>query len=121
MLKFNSALLFSEKPKELAKFYQKVFGYKPAWSGGDFVGFDVGGGFVGIGRHDKVSGKSKNPERLMLGFEAANVQKEFERIKGLGAKVVQVPYHPDENSEMSIATFSDPDGNYFQIQSKMKM
>ena len=42
---------------------------------------------------------------------------EFERIKGLGTKVVAEPYRMDENQEGLIATFADPDGNYFQLMS----
>jgi hypothetical protein len=34
--------------------------------------------------------------------------------------VIQEPYHPgDDESEMWIATFSDPDSNYFQLVSPM--
>ena len=40
-------------------------------------------------------------------------------MKGAGATVVAEPYRPDENSEMWIATFADPDGNYFQLASVM--
>ncbi len=40
----------------------------------------------------------------------------------LGATVVQEPYTPDqgdEEMEGQIATFSDPDDNYFQLMSPM--
>jgi predicted enzyme related to lactoylglutathione lyase len=33
--------------------------------------------------------------------------------------VVQEPYRPDAEQEMWIATFSDPDDNYFQLVSPM--
>ena len=33
--------------------------------------------------------------------------------------MVQEPYRPDEGAEMWIATFSDPDDNYFQLVSPM--
>ena len=39
---------------------------------------------------------------------------EFERIKAAGAEVVKEPY---EIEGMWIATFADPDGNYFQLMS----
>lgn len=124
MLNFNSALIFSENPKALVEFYKKVFQTDPSWSGGDFSGFQVGSGHIVIGPHDKVKGKSGNPERMMLNFEAADLKAEFERVKGLGATVVQEPYHPgedDKDPNSLVATFADPDGNYFQIMSPMKM
>jgi predicted enzyme related to lactoylglutathione lyase len=121
MLNFNSILLFSEKPKELAEFYQKIFDKKPEWQGGDYVGWMVGSGFFTIGPHDKVKGKNNSPERMMLNLETADVQVEFDRIKKLGAKVVAEPYHPSEDSTGTIATLADPDNNYFQLVTPMNM
>lgn len=119
MLNLNSILIFSENPKELADFYKKVLDKDPDWSGGDFVGFKVGDGYLTIGPHDKVHGKSSNPERIMINFETNDVSAEFERMKGLGANVVAEPYHPGEEPEMWIATLEDPDGNYFQLLTPM--
>ncbi|MGH7203781.1 MAG: VOC family protein [Candidatus Levyibacteriota bacterium] len=121
MLNFNSILLFSEDPHALVEFYKKVFDTKPGWSGGDFTGFKVGDGFITIGPHDKVSGQNANPERIMFNFETKDVQEEFDRIKEVGAKVIADPYHPGEEKEMWIATLADPDGNYFQLVSPMKI
>ncbi len=115
MLNFNSILLFSEDPKQLAAFYKKVFQKEPDMAEEGYAGFMVGSCFFTIGPHDKVKGKNAHPERVMLNFETKDVQKEFERIKELGTHVVQEPYHPGEMPDMWIATFSDPDGNYFQL------
>jgi predicted enzyme related to lactoylglutathione lyase len=38
-----------------------------------------------------------------------------ERLKAAGATVVQEPYQPGEEPDGWIATFSDPDDNYFQL------
>jgi predicted enzyme related to lactoylglutathione lyase len=94
---------------------------KLGWTGGDFIGYRAGDGYLIIGPHDKVHGKNKNPERMMLNFETADVKKEFARIKKLGVKVIQPPYHPDEDSdsESLVATFADPDNNFFQLVSPM--
>jgi predicted enzyme related to lactoylglutathione lyase len=121
MLNFNSILLFSEKPKVLAEFYEKVFGKKPEWNDSDYVGWQVGNSFVTIGPHDKVKGKNSNPDRVLFNFETTEVDQEFARIKALGAKVIAEPYHPGEDAKMSIATFADPDNNYFQLMTPMEM
>lgn len=121
MLNFNSLIIFSEKPGELAEFYKKIFHKDPEWSGGDFQGFKVGDGFLTIGPHDKVHGKNMNPERLMFNMETDNVESEFQRIKDLGAEVIAEPYHPGEDEEGTICTFADPDGNYFQVTTMMGM
>ncbi len=124
MLNFNSVLIFSENPGALVDFYKKVFGAEPNWTGGDFKGFKVGSGFMAIGPHDKVHGKNSNPERLMINYETEDVKGEFNRLKAMGVTVVQEPYHPgEEDKDVSylVATFADPDGNYFQLMSPMKM
>jgi predicted enzyme related to lactoylglutathione lyase len=115
MLNFNSILLFSEDPKALGEFYKKVLGKDPEMVDDQgYYGFLAGSTFLSIGPHDKVKGTNPNPERMMLNFETTEVKEEFERIKALGATVVAEPYAMGE-SDASIATFSDPDGNYFQI------
>lgn len=120
MLSLNSILLFSEHPTELVAFYKEVFQKDPDWSGGDFNGFDMGAGELIIGPHSKLQGKNTSPERMMINLETDDVDREFKRIKELGAKVVAEPYHPKEEESMTIATLSDIDGNYFQLTSTME-
>ena len=115
MLNFNSILLSTENLKELSQFYKKVFDKEPEMSEENYVGFLVGTAFFSIGSHDKIKGKNVNPERVLFNFETTDVQGEFKRITGLGAKVVKEPYAMGENNEYWIATLADPDGNYFQL------
>lgn len=122
MLNFNSILIFSEKPKVLAEFYQRVFDSKPVWEGQDYTVWKVGDGYITVGPHDKVHGKNEHPERLMFNLETKEIKEEFERIKELGAHVVKDPYAPEETEgEGQIATFADPDGNFFQLMTPMPM
>ena len=120
MLNFNSILLFSENPTALSDFYKKIFEKEPDWDQDGYTGFQAGSGFVTIGPHDKVHGKNQNPERMMINLETEDVDGEFSRIKELGAMVVKEPYNPGEEPTMQIATFSDPDGNIFQIMTPFK-
>jgi predicted enzyme related to lactoylglutathione lyase len=111
-LNFNSLLVSSENPKVLSEFYGKVLDKKPDMDDGGYLGFLVGSGFITIGPHDKVKGKNKNPEQIIINFETTDVKGEFKRIKDLGTTVVTEPY---DMGGMWIATFADPDGNYFQL------
>jgi len=120
MLNFRSMLVFSENPGALVEFYKKVFQTDPNWEGGDFKGFKVGSGEIAFGPHGKVKGKTTNPERIMFNLETEDVKGEFERIKGLGATVIAAPYQPEEEKDVWVSTFSDPDGNFFQIMSVWK-
>lgn len=114
MLNLNSLMIGSLKPRELATFYEKVFAKKPDMAEEGWYGWQVGAAFFGVGHHSEMKGKAKDPGRVMFNLETKEVKKEFQRIKKTGAKVVKEPY---EMGGAWIATFADPDGNYFQLMS----
>jgi predicted enzyme related to lactoylglutathione lyase len=118
MLSLNSILVSSEDPEALKAFYTKVLG-KPGWEDQGFVGWQVGAGMLMIGPHTEVKGRNEMPGRIIFNFETPDVKGEFERIKGLGASVQAEPYHPGDDEAGWLATFEDPDGNYFQLASPM--
>lgn len=126
MLNLNSIMVGTMQPKILGEFYEKVFGKKPDMQEGSWYGWQVGGCFFSVGEHSDVKGSSKEPQRIILNLETKEVKEEFERIKKTGATVVKEPYAMSATGEvlsdpgddaMWIATFSDPDGNYFQLMS----
>ena len=110
-------MVCSEDPKALGEFYSKVLGKEPDMAEENgYWGFLVGNTFLTIGPHDRVKGKNLNPERVMINFDTKDVPGEFERIKGVGAKVVAEPYEMGDGERTAqIATFEDLDGNYFQL------
>ncbi len=120
MLNLTSFLLSSEAPKKLVDFYRRVLAIDPKWQEEEYTGFEAGACALIIGPHSKVHGQSKNPERIILNFETGDVKGEFERVKGLGAKVIAEPYPMGDDQNFLIATLADPDGNYFQLVSPMK-
>jgi predicted enzyme related to lactoylglutathione lyase len=117
---FNSILIGSADPGRLTEYYSRLFG-EPAFAEGGYTGWQIGSGWVTIGPHDQVSGKNAQPGRLIWNVETADVRGEFERMKAAGAIVVREPYTMDEDTTDSgfIATFADPDDNYFQLMSPM--
>ena len=117
MLNLNSIMIGSSQPKILSTFYEKVFGKNPDMVDGDWSGWQIGSAFFSIGGHSQIKGKAKEPQRIIVNLETKEVQKEFERIKKLGANVIKEPY---EMGGAWIATFADPDGNYFQLMSPWK-
>lgn len=121
MLNLNSILIGSEDATRLTDFYTKVLGREPEWSSDGFYGWQAGSGYVVIGPHTEVTGKNAQPGRLIMNFETNDVAGEFDRIKGTGAEVVREPYQPGASPEMWLATFADPDGNYFQLATPMDM
>ena len=119
MLNLNSVMLNSGDYELLASFYGEVLQKtEPDMVDKDHnvIGYLAGGTFMSICSHDKVSGKSQNPERIILFFETTEVQAEFDRIKAIeGSEVIAEPYSPDGQGKFYIATLADPDGNYFQL------
>ena len=117
-MNFNSILIGSEDPQRLVDYYSKLFG-APAFSEGGYTAWQIGTGWVTIGPHDEVKGKSTHPGRLIWNIETPDVRGEFERLKNAGATVIKEPYGPDQSPEGWIGTFADPDDNYFQLMSPM--
>lgn len=114
MLNFNNIMIGTDNLGPLVEFYTKVLG-KPTMIDESYTGWLVGSGFITIGEHSEVHGKNVDSARVMWNFETKDVRSEFDRIKALGAKVIKEPYEPAPT--YWIATFSDPDGNYFQLVS----
>lgn len=114
MLNLNNIMIGTSDSKALAEFYGQVLG-RPAdltesdqwytWKTGENMS-------LSIGPHSEVTGQTKEPQRIILNFETAQVKEEFDRIKAAGATVVKEPY---EMQGAWIATFADPDGNYLQL------
>lgn len=119
-MNLNSILIGSADPERLAAFYAKLFG-APGWSGGGYHGWQLGSGFVSVGPHDQVKGSNTEPGRMIWNVESTDVKADFERLKAAGATVVREPYQPGEAPDAWIATFADPDNNYFQLMSPMTM
>ena len=119
MLKLNSVMIGTKRPQALATFYEKVLG-KPADmvnSESSFFSWQLGSVFLYVLEHSEMEGKTKDPGRVMFNFETPQVKEEFERIKAVGATVVKEPYQMEGAEGFWIATFADPDGNYFQLMS----
>lgn len=116
----ESILIGSGNAKKLALFYQKKVGMKLTLEadmgekGEKLFGFDVKGrAGIYIIDHSKVKGKNKNPERFIINIEVHNIEKEVKRLRNQKVRVIQDVYHVEEYGK--VATFEDPEGNYFQF------
>lgn len=117
-MKLTGVMIGSPDAAALHGYYTKLFG-APSMEDGGFAGWDLGGGWLTVGPHDEVSGANASPGRVMWILESSDVPKEFDRLRDAGATVVREPYSPDAEQQFLIATFADPDGNYFQLMSAM--
>ncbi len=118
-MNFNSLLIGSEDPDRLVAFYRKLFG-EPGFEDGGYTGWLLGSGAITVGPHSEVKGRNASPGRLIWNIETADVKGEAERFKAAGATVVAEPYSFEGYPDSWIATFADPDGNYFQLATPME-
>jgi predicted enzyme related to lactoylglutathione lyase len=113
-LSFTNVMIGSAQPEVLGEFYVRVLDRPSDMKEEGWYGWRMGATWLSVGGHSEVTGPAKEPQRVILNFETKDVKEEFERIKTTGATVVKEPY---ELQGMWIATFADPDGNYFQLMS----
>jgi len=116
----EAVLLGSTNATKLAKFYRDVVGLKQTMEFEMGEKGEMGFAFeyrnssgLYIMDHSKVKGANKTPERLILNFEVDDIEKEVARLKETKVKVKQDIYHMEGYGY--IATFVDPDGNFFQF------
>jgi predicted enzyme related to lactoylglutathione lyase len=119
---FNSILIGSDDPGRLVDYYRRVLG-EPGFSDGGYTGWQIGSGYLTVGPHSEVHGKNAHPGRIIWNIESDDVQGDFERMKAAGAIVVAGPYdfEGEGAGTPTIATFADPDDNYFQLMSPIDM
>lgn len=118
MLNLNSVMVGTKQHEALVAFYENVFGKPPDMVDREngFAGWQVGSAYFSVLDHSEMGGSAKDPGRVMFNFETTTVREEFERVKAFGATVIREPY---EMGGGWIATFADPDGNYFQFITPM--
>jgi predicted enzyme related to lactoylglutathione lyase len=117
---FNSILIGSENPERLIEYYTRLLG-KPAFSDSGYTAWQIGSGFVTVGPHSEVKGKNAAPGRIIWNIESTDVPADYERMKAAGAIVIAEPYSFEGAPGSSIATFADPDDNYFQLMTPMEV
>ncbi|MDQ5900914.1 MAG: hypothetical protein QG600_492 [Patescibacteria group bacterium] len=116
MLNFNSIMIGSSQPEVLASFYANFFAKEADMQDGNWWGWQVGGNFINIGEHSEITGKAKEPQRIILNLETSEINQEYERISKIeNITVVKELYEMEGMNGMWIATFADPDGNYLQL------
>ena len=115
---FNSVLIGSDDPARLIEYYTKVFG-ESSFADSGYSGWMIGSGAITIGAHSEVHGKNTHPGRIIMNIESADVKGDAARLTANGAIVVREAYEFEEFPGTWIATFADPDDNYFQLVSPM--
>lgn len=118
---FESVCIWSSNYKKLAAWYQKMFDLEVHTAldikDDEGIGFMLNGVFLWIGQHDKIEGSSKDPYRIMPGFNVDSVQELYEKLNAEGVEFIRKPSISPTNDYYA-ATAMDPEGNILQFFSK---
>ena len=113
----HSVVIWTEDLSRLTPFYRDKLGLTTEMESDEFAVFTAaspGATQIALGRHSEVSGRSKEPERIMVNFLVPDCQKAYEDLKGRSVEFSRAP-SVDQDDGFMIATFQDPDGNTLQL------
>ncbi len=116
-------IIGSGNADKLADFYKDKVGMKVGFEGviGDdsnLYMLEVKGASFTIVDHKESKGKSKDKGRIMFKLQTDDIKKEFAKLKKAKVKVHSPVYMVEDYGYL--ATFEDPDGNYFQLYQPLK-
>jgi len=108
-------LIWTERDRfdSMARFYRDRLGLTPRSSKADFINFDWGGVRLSVSVHDRVTGTSKDPFRIMINLAVDDVRAAHARLAGEGVEFVRPPETEDWGGQ--VASLLDPDGNLVQL------
>ncbi|HXJ81382.1 MAG TPA: VOC family protein [Candidatus Methylomirabilis sp.] len=108
-------LIWTEQERfdTMAQFYRDRLGLTPRTSKPDFINFDWGGVRLSVSVHDRVSGHSRDPFRIMVNLAVDDIRAAHARLREAGVVFTRPP-EVEEWGGM-VASFLDPDGNLLQL------
>ena len=116
----GAILVWSENWRSLANWYRDVLELpvKSELSLPDDTGvnFLVNETYFWVGYHDQVHGMSKNPYRVMIGFDVESVTETYNRLVKIDVEFI-LPPTLSPTKTFYVATAQDPEGNIIQFYS----
>jgi len=113
----HSVAIWTDDVARLVRFYRDRLGLRVEIASDEFTVFaapPAGGTQLALGRHSEVSGRSKEPYRIMVNFLVEDCRAACEELKARGVEFLREPWFDPADGFM-IATFQDPDGNTLQL------
>lgn len=118
--KISTIAIWSENFRRLADWYQDIFNFEVVEElshpkdTGVLWKLPGGGCWLWVGQHSAVKGKNTDPLRMMFNIDVSSVEKIYEYLVSKNVKVIAKPFKAPTFDDY-FATFSDLDGNTFQI------
>ncbi|MCS7207800.1 MAG: VOC family protein [Dehalococcoidia bacterium] len=107
-------ILWTDNMEDMVRFYRDALGLKEHSRHKDFVAFAVSPGVrLSVGRHSQVQGKARDPFRVMVNLQVADIHAVYEELRRRGVVFLRPPER--EHWGGWVATLQDPDGNILQL------
>lgn len=106
-------IIWTDRLEVMTEFYRDTLGFPVHSVRPYFVAFQLGAMRFSIGTHEHVSGKSTEPERVMINLGTKDIQGLYADLKAKGVEFVRPP--EQEHWGGWVATLHDPDGNTLQL------
>ena len=106
-------IIWTEKLDRLAGFYRDKLGLEPHSVRPDFISFRWGDMRLSVGEHSQVSGRNRDPFRVMVNLGVSDIHATHKSLVSKGVAFSRPP--EQEHWGGWVATFSDPDGNTLQL------
>ncbi|HEU4760000.1 MAG TPA: VOC family protein [Dehalococcoidia bacterium] len=105
--------IWSEDLNSLLPFYRDVLGLSVGMETPGFIVFgDTNAPAVALGTHSEVHGRTRDPARHIVGFDTDDIEADCARLKAAGVEFIE---EPNQQGDLWIATFKDPEGNLLQL------
>ncbi len=106
-------IIWTDRYPEMLAFYRDVLGLVPRSVKGAFANFEWGRFRLSVAAHEEVHGPNRDPLRIMVHFEVADIAAAHRRLSDRGVVFSRPP--EQERWGGWVATFADPDGNTLQL------
>lgn len=110
--------VWSEDHTTLAKWYEDVLGFTVRevldLPNDMCIDFEFGDNYFFVGKHSEVHGKSKDPYRVMIGFNVASVTEVHDELVKKNVTVIAPPFEGPPGGFWCM-TVQDPEGNILQF------
>ncbi len=106
-------IIWTDRYPQMLAFYRDTLGLTPRSERDAFANFAWGRFRLSVAAHEGVHGPARDPLRVMVHFEVADIAAAYRRLRTRGVSFSRPP--EQERWGGWVATFTDPDGNTLQL------
>jgi predicted enzyme related to lactoylglutathione lyase len=106
-------IIWTENLDRSVAFYRDTLELTPHSIRPHFIAFRWGDMRLSLGKHQHVSGQSRDPYRIMINLGVEDIHRTYTALLAKGVTFLKAPTQEEWGGW--VATFFDPDGNIIQL------